>query len=273
MSISISITKNFNLKKTLECGQCFRWSYEHPKWVGIVFDFKAYLYVKNENLIIESDNENIDFWKNYFDLNLDYFIFDKEIIKLDPLFENIYREGKGIRILRQDPWEVLCSFIISQNNNIPRIKLIIKKLCENFGNKIKDYFSFPSPKILSQLTEDDLSVIRSGFRAKYLIDAAKKVYKKQVDLEKIFFLNFTQAHFLLRTISGVGPKVSNCVLLYGFHKLEAFPNDVWVQKAIKEFFPHKTSQSFGKYAGIAQIYLYYWIRKKHILDLSENKKT
>ncbi|MDR1240682.1 MAG: DNA-3-methyladenine glycosylase 2 family protein [Oscillospiraceae bacterium] len=257
----VNIFEKFDLGKTLDCGQCFRWEFNETCWQGVVFGDKVSVTTKNNKLIIEGANENdVDFWENYFDLKIKYSYINSQLSKLHPVAAKFCETGVGIRILRQDPWEVLCSFIISQNNNIPRIKKIIKKFCEIFGKKRKDYFMFPSPKIISGLTQKDLEPIKAGFRSAYLIDAAKKVDNLDIDLEKINELNLNEMRNIFKTVKGVGPKIAECVLLYGFHKFEAFPSDVWIKKSMEKFFPGKTSEFFGKYAGVAQQYLYYWAR-------------
>jgi N-glycosylase/DNA lyase len=258
------IQANFDLLKTLDCGQCFRWKQENGKWAGVVSGNEINLYFKNNVLSIESTKFiNIKFWKDYFDLNLDYNKINEEILDIHPLICEVLKTSSGIRILKQDPWEVLCSFIISQNNNIPRIKNIIERLCVFFGEKIKNEFSFPSADAVSCLDLRKLDIIKAGFRSNYLIDAAVKVKNKQIDFEKIKAMNLNEARKILQTIKGVGPKIADCVLLYGFHKLDAFPRDVWINKAAKKFFPDKKPEFFGKYAGVIQQYFYYWIRKKY----------
>ena len=201
-------------------------------------------------------------WYKYFDLETDYKKIGENITTLHPILKKAYIECSGIRILRQEPWETLCSFIISQNNNIPRIKKIIKSLCDLFGDKIENSKekSFPSSEVISKLNLEDLEPIRSGFRAKYILDAARKVSSKIVDFNKIENLDYIDAKNELMKIKGVGPKVADCVLLYGFHRLEAFPEDVWIKKVMNKFFKNESPKIFGEYAGIAQQYLYHYSR-------------
>ena len=181
----------------------------------------------------------------------------------DTVFSNIISEVSGIRILNQQPWETLCSFIISQNNNIPRIKGIIERLCGNFGNKICDfneYYSFPSAETISKLNDNELSILRAGFRTKYIIDAAKKVAEREVDLESLENIDIEEARKELMKIHGVGPKVADCTLLYGIHRFEAFPMDVWMKRAMKKLYPGLDSSVFGKFAGVAQQYIFHYSR-------------
>lgn len=251
----------FNIALSLDCGQAFRWRVENDNiWCGVVKN--KYLKIKqNENNIIFYDTTVEDFnliWKEYFDLERDY----NSIL-------NRYNESNlvsacekynGIRILKQDEWEAICSFIISQNNNIPRIKGIIERLCENFGEKTGESYSFPSALVLAEKSLDDLAVLRAGFRAKYILDAAKKVSTKEVDIEKIKTMNFEDAKAELLKIKGVGEKVAQCSLLYGFGRIQAFPQDVWVKRIVSELYPDGLPECIKGTEGIAQQYLFHWRR-------------
>ncbi len=258
---------NFNLAQTLDCGQAFRWRQnENGVWSGIVADKCIELYEDNGDIIITGSTEN-DFkslWKNYFDLDRDY----ENIIRAvsaDKKVKAAAEFSSGIRILNQDPWEALCSFIISQNNNIPRIKGIIERLCENFGQKIVDRYTFPSAEVLAPLSPDDLAPIRSGFRAKYIIDAATKVASGEILLENLKTTDFNTAREKLMTIKGVGPKVADCVLLFGLGHIEAFPQDVWIKRAMAQMFEGELPQCAVPYAGIVQQYIFYYIRNNRQL--------
>ena len=257
--------ENIDLVQTFECGQCFRWQKNSENsYTGIFKGKKLELSQLTPNTIILSTDMS-DFkkiWYKYFDLETDYKKIGENITTLHPILKKAYIECSGIRILRQEPWETLCSFIISQNNNIPRIKKIIKSLCDLFGDKIENSKekSFPSSEVISKLNLEDLEPIRSGFRAKYILDAARKVSSKIVDFNKIENLDYIDAKNELMKIKGVGPKVADCVLLYGFHRLEAFPEDVWIKKVMNKFFKNESPKIFGEYAGIAQQYLYHYSR-------------
>lgn len=251
----------FNIALSLDCGQAFRWRVENDNiWSGVVKN--KYLKIKqNENNIIFYDTTEEDFnliWKEYFDLERDYASIlnsydDKSLISACEAYN-------GIRILKQDEWEAICSFIISANNNIPRIKGIIERLCENFGARVGESFSFPTPEKLAELEVDDLGVIRSGFRAKYILDAARKISTKEVDIEEIKNMSFEEAKQELLKIKGVGEKVAQCALLYGFGRLEAFPQDVWVKRIVSELYPDGLPQCIKGTEGIAQQYLFHWRR-------------
>lgn len=259
----IKNVQNFSLAQTLDCGQAFRWKAdENNRWNGIAGGKYIELYENDGNIYIENttkeDFEN--FWKDYFDLSRDYSAIIKELSKNERL-KAASEMGSGIRILRQEPWEALCSFIISQNNNIPRIKGIIERLCEGFGEKAENGYAFPSAERLAGLSSDDLAPIRSGFRAKYIIDAAQKVASGEIDLNALKNTDYDAASRVLMSIKGVGPKVADCALLYGFSHIEAFPKDVWIKRALSEYFDGSLPACAEKYAGIAQQYIFYYIRE------------
>lgn len=260
--IYIKNIKNFNLTQTLDCGQAFRWfQTSNGIWHGIAFGKYIELYQNENDIVINGSNREdfYNFWYKYFDLERDYSQIIKEV-SLDEIVKKATEFGSGIRILNQDSWEALCSFIISQNNNIPRIKGIIERLCENFGQKIYGGYTFPNAEGIAKLTPDDLSVIRSGFRAKYIIDAAQKVSTGEINLEKLKKCDYDTARKKLLTIKGVGPKVADCVLLYGLGFVNAFPRDVWINRALNEYFDGKILECAEKYGGIVQQYIFYYIR-------------
>ena len=268
--IEIKIGSCFDLKNTFDCGQCFRWN-ENPdgSFTGIVKDKSVRIYRDSDKIIIENSTED-DFknlWENYLDLNVCYDDIRNEIISLDSRLKCAVDSIDGIRILNQEPWEALCSFIISQNNNIPRIKIIVSRLCENFGEPINGGYTFPSADKIAELTVDDLAPLRSGFRAKYIIDAAQKVSSGEVNLEKMRTAPIDECRKELMTIKGVGPKVAECTLLYGLHRLEAFPIDVWMKKALSTLFNGISPENLGQYAGIAQQYIFHYSRlNPHLVE-------
>ncbi len=254
--------KDFDLAETFECGQCFRWNPHNDEYEGVSCGKEAHVNISNGNLIISVLEENPDkeFWEKYFDVNLDYQKVKDEIKDIHPVLKEACKYAPGIRILNQEPWETLCSFIISQNNNIPRIKGIIHRLCEIFGEKIENNYSFPSAEKIALLSEEDLKPLRCGFRVPYILDAAKKVSNREVDLLSLKNLPLEDARKELIKIHGVGPKVAECTLLYGLHRLDAFPIDVWMKKIMNKFFKNESPQIFGRFAGIAQQYLFHYIR-------------
>ncbi len=255
----------FSVAATLDCGQAFRWN-EISKglWEGFANDKYLKIEQKENEVILYDVNEAeySTFWENYFDFKRDYKLIiekiENEKLKTAATF------GSGIRILNQDPWETLCSFIISQNNNIPRIKGIIDRLCSNFGEKINGGYSFPTAEKLAELNLDDLSVLRSGFRAKYILDAARKVARNEIDLEKLKSISTVDARNELLKIYGVGNKVADCVLLFGLNHLDAFPKDVWIKRALLEMFGGELKETESEFAGVYQQYIFYFARENKI---------
>ena len=261
----ISDIGDFDLPHTLDCGQAFRWEESGGRWHGAAFGRYLELEKLNDGTVVLYGTDENTFntvWRGYFDLDRDYSeviaaISENEILK------NAAEYAHGIRVLNQEPWETLCSFIISQNNNIPRIKKIIGLLCTNFGERIQgtQYYSFPSARRIADAGMEALDVIRSGFRSKYIYDAAVKVADGSIDLELLKTLPYEEAKSALMSIKGVGEKVANCVLLFSLGFYGAFPVDVWVKKVIIKYYGDDfDSARFGKYAGIAQQYLFYYER-------------
>lgn len=264
LSHDIQITiPNFSLTDTLDCGQAFRWKQASENTFTGIHRGKYLIVSQNQNTITFhgiTDEEFSDIWSVYFDLDTDYESM-KITFSADPVLKEACGFCGGIRLLRQDPWEALCSFIISQNNNIPRIKGIIDRLCQLLGEPCGDSYTFPSPERLAECTLEELAPLRAGFRAKYLLDAAQKVADQTVSLEKIPALPIEEARETLMQIKGVGIKVAECALLYGFHRLEAFPVDTWIKKALAEFYP-EGFPAFAEPRGVAQQYLFHYIRQR-----------
>lgn len=260
--VRVSPVRDLDLAETLDCGQSFRWEEYDGGFRGIAFGREVVMKLEGETLTIENstpeDFESI--WKDYLDLGLDYGEIRRGISELHPVLKEACAYAPGIRILRQEPWEALCTFIISQNNNIKRIKGIVSRLCENFGESIGSGYGFPTAAALSRLAPDDLAPLRAGFRNKYIIDAAKKVAGGEVDLELCRTLPYEDARLELMKIKGVGVKVADCALLFGMHRIEAFPVDVWMKRALENLFPGMSPSDFGDYAGIAQQYIFHYSR-------------
>ena len=262
--IKITGVTDLDLEQTLDCGQSFRWTKQSDgSFKGVAFGKCVSVRLEGTDLYIENaskeDFENI--WYDYFDLSLDYGKVRAEIANLHPVLKEAAQYAPGIRILRQEPYETLCTFIISQNNNIKRIKGIVQRLCENFGEPIENgEFAFPTAETMSKLSPDDLAPLRAGFRNRYLIDAAQKVYSGEVDLELCKKADYDTARSELMKITGVGKKVADCTLLFGMHRIEAFPIDVWLKRAMEKLFPGMSGDDFGQYAGIAQQYIFHYSR-------------
>ena len=251
-----------DLEQTLDCGQSFRWEKQAGGFRGTAYGKTVVMRMKGDTLYIDNaereDFENI--WKDYLDLDLDYDSVRKKISSIHPVLCEAARYAPGIRILRQEPWEALCTFIISQNNNIPRIKGIVSRLCESFGDSIGEDFAFPSAERLAALEPEELAPLRAGFRNKYIIDAARKAASGEVVLESCRSLPYEEARAELMKIKGVGVKVADCTLLFGLHRIEAFPVDVWMRRALDRLFPGMSPSDFGEYAGIAQQYIFHYSR-------------
>ncbi len=251
---------DLDLDETLDCGQAFRWkrieSDYHCTYEGsFLNDDLKISQTEKGNFIFHNTSEE-DFlgkWSDYFDFQTDYSEL-KRAFSEDETLAKACKFAGGIRLLRQNSWECLISFIISQNNNIPRIKGIIDRLCEHYCG------AFPSADLLSSETPDTLSYLRSGFRAKYIADAAQKTASGEIDLAAIASIPIDEARTALKTIKGVGPKVAECVLLFGMHRTDAFPVDVWIKRVLSEYYPSGFPDFARENAGIAQQYLFHYIR-------------
>ena len=254
---------DLSLRETLGCGQCFRWrEQEDGSFFGVVKGRMAVVRTDGDSLLIGGASEDDRaLWADYFDLGLDYGAVRRQLAAVHPVMAQAARFAPGIRILRQEPFEALISFIISQNNNIKRIGGIVERLCCGFGEEIADgVYAFPTAQRLAALTSDELAPIRAGFRHRYIIDAAQKVADGTVCLEELRQAPYEDARAALMQITGVGVKVADCVLLYGLHRLEGFPMDVWMKRAMAALFDGMDPQAFGEYAGIAQQMIFHYAR-------------
>lgn len=251
----------FDLRRTFMCGQCFRWKEnENGSFSGIAGG--RYITVSQDggNITLHGVCErDIPFWENYFDLDADYSRYIDRL-SADETLRAACAVSSGIRILRQEPFETLISFIISQNNNIPRIAGIIGRLCECFGSKIDGGYAFPTAEQLSGATPEQLSPLRAGFRARYICDAVSRVTSGEVDFAEIDSLPLEKAREKLKLITGVGDKVADCVLLFAFHRTDAFPRDVWVKRIMAQFYPNGLPECTSGIEGIAQQYLFDYVR-------------
>lgn len=258
--------KNLNPRRTFDCGQCFRWNEDaEGRWRGVASGKTAVVWAENGRTYIECALDDIYFWRDYLDMDTDYEEARRSIEVCDYL-RDCAAYGEGIHILRQDKWEALCSFIISQCNNIPRIKGIVEKLSSLYGDIVAapwgEARSFPTAERVAQLTEADLAPLRSGYRAPYILAAAKAVASGELDLEETALLPCNEARAELKKLGGVGDKVANCVVLFGLHQLDAFPVDVWIKRALAANMPKGFDpSSLGKYAGLAQQYMFYHARE------------
>lgn len=278
---------DFVPKHIFECGQCFRYLKEKDESYTIVAKGKVInVSADNEKIIIKNttDEEFSDIWYDYFDLGTDYKKI-KETLSDDIHLKNSAEFGNGIRILNQDLFECIISFIISANNNIPRIQGIIERFSKEYGNEISafnnTYYSFPDIERIKGLKREELSFLRAGYRDSYLIDAFGKVSSGEVSLEKIRITTTEEARKELMKIKGVGNKVADCILLFGNKRKETFPVDVWVKRSIGSLYSdeigEKSIQEFAKdkfseLAGYAQQYLFYYMRENSSGGKTDGKK-
>jgi len=273
----------FNLKYTLECGQCFRWQCdEENEYIGVVGENVIKIKKDGNDYVLKSKGKEDlkELTINYFDLERDYKKIQNTLSKIDENMEKSIKYGQGIRILNQDLWETIISFIISANNNIPRIQKIIQRLSENFGKEIvfenNKYYTFPTPEELKDVSVEKYRELGLGFRDIRLYETTHAVLDGKVDLEKMNQNKNTQeVREELLSLSGVGPKVADCVLLFStLKRFEAFPIDVWVNRVMNELYIHGdenkinkkqiervANEKFGDLAGLAQQYLFYWRRE------------
>ncbi len=276
--------RDFDLGHIFDCGQCFRWERQPGgAYLGIACGKPALMeYDADTELLKIHGSCGDDFqavWRRYLDLDRDYSYIKKELASKDDVVARAIDYGHGIRILNQEKWETLISFIISQNNNIPRIKKCIDSLAQNLGEKAGEYrgrefYNLPSPEKLASATVEDLAQVRLGYRAKYLIETAKQVTEQGIEsLERLGSedVDSDETFEELKKYCGVGPKVANCIALFSMGKLDRFPIDVWVKKVMNRLYGIEennmkemarfAADSFGQYGGIAQQYLFYYIRQ------------
>lgn len=270
--------KDFDPQHIFECGQAFRWNKEEDNsYTTIAYGKVLNVRKDNEDIILTGTNLD-DFnniWYNYFDLGRDYGLIKAELSK-DPILKEAISFGQGIRILNQDPFEIIISFIISANNQIPRIKKSIELISKQYGEKISDeYYSFPTAQTLAHADPLDIrEICRVGFRDVRIVQSSGLIASGQINFEDIFSGTRDQGKEILMTLPGVGPKVSDCILLFAFDKDEAFPVDVWVKRVMEHFYLKEDTnvkligshgaRVFGKLAGFAQQYLFYYAREQGI---------
>ena len=254
--------KHFDLEAILTCGQAFRWDKTGPcSYRGVAFGLCREITQQEDSVIFRgvSADEFEAVWFNYFDFGRNYGDIKRVFAGHKHLNEAV-QHAPGIRVLRQDCWEALGSFIFSANNNIPRIKGMVARLCEALGEKTPGGYAFPAPQRLAGLAPDDLAAVRCGFRAGYIIDAARAVTDGRVELNALRTLPLAQAMAMLQKVKGVGPKVANCTLLFGAGRVDCLPVDVWIARALEAWFPQGLPQELRPFAGIAQQYLFHYAR-------------
>lgn len=260
--------QHLDLRLSLFCGQCFRWKkLDNGDFSGFIRDYPVVINQTGELLSVECDPSlTLEKILDYFASDVDYGNI-LSLLRRDETLSRAISYANGIRVLRQPFFETLISFIISQNNNISRITGIIERLCTLCGeNNADGSFRFPSPEVLSSLSETDIAPIRSGFRAKYILDAAMKYQSGTIDENLLRTAPLTDAEKHLMTIKGVGLKVADCVLLFGCERYDAFPRDVWINRVMSELYPNGLPDFVLPYAGIAQQFLFHYARTSGIFN-------
>lgn len=288
--IIVRDVKNFELTHIFDCGQCFRWDrQDNGNYIGVAFGKVIEVEKNGDDVIIYNTNKN-DFkniWVNYFDLYRDYDDI-KCILSKDNILKKSIEFGYGIRLLKQEPFELIISFIISANNRIPMIKRAIKNISKRWGNKLeykgKIFYSFPTVEILNNASLEELQECGTGFRNKYIKDTVSKIYSrgriesqqydKKFDIDWIKNQEDQVCHKELQKFMGIGPKVADCIMLFSMQKYSAFPVDIWVKRAMSHFYlaPDISLKKirdfginkFGKFSGFAQQYLFYYTRENNI---------
>lgn len=267
--IWVEKSPDFDVKQTLECGQVFRYKVQDFGYTVYTLGQKADIYCHDNGVKIFTNNKK--YFMNYFDFQTNYAKI-KSSLRVNPLLKNAIGFGEGIRILRSDPLEMIISFIISQNNNIPRIKAIIENICKSYGNNMGEYFAFPTLEQLKRIPLEFFTDIKCGYRDKYLYTTIQNLNFDMI--EKIQNLDTESARVELMKLKGIGRKVADCILLFGFRKTDVFPTDTWIVQAYNNIFgTNETnaikiskyfSMEFGDMAGFAQQYLFYKTRESKV---------
>ena len=275
---------SFELKDIFDCGQCFRWNMEeNESYTGVIKSGVINIKKIGKNVFIKgiTDTNLEEIVYNYFDLKTDYKKIKADFSNIDKYMKESTEFGEGIRILNQDLWECIISFIISANNNIPRIKKIIESISKKYGKKVvfenKNYYLFPTPEELSVASVEDLRNLGLGFRDKRVFETTRKVLNKEIDLERLIQIdNSEKIKEELLKLDGVGPKVADCIMLFSMQRYDVFPIDVWVRRVMNDLYIKceneeavskkeilkLADEKFGNLAGIAQQYLFYWRREQ-----------
>ncbi|NMA82706.1 MAG: DNA-3-methyladenine glycosylase 2 family protein [Epulopiscium sp.] len=277
---------DFNIEDILECGQCFRYKkITHQHYQIIAHGLKLFIHQEKHRVVFYPTTMDVfqKIWIPYFDLKRNYGQIKTKLSTEDPILAEAIAYKPGIRLLRQDPWECLISFIISQNKRIIHIQQIIGYLSETFGSRMdaneeKGDYIFPTPQQLGKGTEEDIRKCKAGFRAPYIVDACMKINDGEINLDALYEYPTEEARKELLKIRGVGPKIADCVLLFAYGRYEVFPTDVWIERMMKKFYvgdkaskaeiQQYAAKQFGDLGGFAQQYLFYYGREKQI---NENK--
>lgn len=270
---TVSIAGNeFSAADTLTGGQCFRWTLRNGRLCGTAFGRYVEMEQNGEGLTVYGADagEYGSVWRGYLDMDRDYREIRRIVIDIEPRLRESAEYAGGIHILAQEPWEALCSFVISQNNNIPRIRGIIARLCLQYGEPAvngewaaeeAEGRAFPTPEALAGVSEEEFRALGCGYRSGYLTELARRAADGEIDFAAIKNAPIDEARKKLLSLKGVGPKVAECALLYGFGRLECFPVDVWIRRALETEFTGGTALLKSPYAGVAQQYIFEYIRR------------
>ncbi|WMJ76414.1 MULTISPECIES: DNA-3-methyladenine glycosylase family protein [unclassified Sedimentibacter] len=276
----LSDVRDFNIKHIFECGQCFRWNREEDgTYTGVIQNKVINVEQNDSDVIINNVTESdIDLIEEYFDLKTDYAEIKKRV-DTDEIMSEAIKFGYGIRILNQDEWETMVSFMISANNRIPMIKKVIENLSAAFGNYIgnyrgRDYFSFPDAEQLSKAEVEKIQECKAGFRSPRIKEAAERFLNERDIVYNIKNTSYDEGLAYLKTYAGIGDKVANCVLLFSMRQFDTFPVDVWVRRVMQTLYVDKTTKDvdirkfaenkFGEFSGYAQQYLFFYARENGI---------
>ncbi len=274
--MKINVEESFLLSHILKCGQTFRYEEMGDEDFFVISkDKRIRVRQVASELELSCDEADFDaYWRNYFDLGLSYTDVKREILDIEPSIKPYMDELYGIRILRQDAFEMLITFILSQNNSMTNIKKVVDNICTKYGNEISDdfgtYHSFPTADMLKNVSKEDFRALKCGFRDKYLVNALEMINSGELDLDKLRHMSTAEARTELMKVKGIGRKVADCILLFGFYRLDVFPIDVWTRRAITKMYFNdekvkddllldKTYEKFGELSGIAQQYIFYGI--------------
>lgn len=257
---------DFNIGQIANSGQCFRINETGTNEFSVVAFGKWLQVSQDENMVIFDcdDTEYQAIWRPYFDLDMDYQAFKSAVPKEDVYLQNAIAAGAGIRILRQELWETIVSFIISQQNNIKRIKKCVESLCTQFGAPFTDkhgetQYAFPTAERLAVCTVEEMSLCKLGYRAKYIISAAAQVVSGKVDLQAVLQMDYIAARNELMKLTGVGIKVSECICLYALHHIHAFPIDTHIKQMLDAHYPNGfPMEQYEGFAGVMQQYGFYY---------------
>ena len=270
----IKIKNNFDLKSTVTCGQIFRYEVIDNQYIIVIKDRVIKLIEDGDYIIIESNNEdnleNVIY--DYFDLNRDYFEIENDIIKMDNKIEDAIQYSRGLKMIHQDPFETIISYIISQNNRVPSIANSINLIAREYGEKVvfnnKDYYLFPSYEKLKDVSQESYRNCKVGFRDKYIYEVIQNINNKNLDIDKIYTMNSDDSLRYLMSFKGIGMKVASCILLFAYQKFDVFPIDTWVKKYMKDDYNIEgelnikkfAKEKYNEYSGLAIQYMFNYKR-------------